>query len=101
VKSVTLSRHAAIAEFPDARTSRGARHLQELALLKQRGERAVLLFLAQRADCREMRIAADIDPAYAAALTQVRAQGVEIMAFSCEISPCGIDVGPEIAFIHP
>jgi sugar fermentation stimulation protein A len=101
VKSVTLSRHAAIAEFPDARTARGARHLQELALLKQRGERAVLLFLAQRADCREMRIAADIDPAYAAALTQVRAQGVEIMAFSCEISPCGIDVGPEIAFIHP
>ena len=45
-------------------------------------------------------LAADIDPAYAAALTQVRAQGVEIMAFSCQISPSGIDAGPEIAFIH-
>jgi sugar fermentation stimulation protein A len=101
VKSVTLSRRAGIAEFPDARTARGARHLAELAALKQRGERAVLLFLAQRADCGEMTIAADIDPFYASALTQVRAQGVEIMAFSCEISPAGIDAGREIAFIHP
>jgi sugar fermentation stimulation protein A len=100
VKSVTLSRRAGIAEFPDAKTARGARHLAELAALKQRGERAVLLFLAQRADCAQMTIAADIDPFYASALTQVRAQGVEIMAFSCEISPVGIDVGAEIAFIH-
>jgi len=100
VKSVTLSRRAGMAEFPDAKTSRGARHLAELAALKRRGERAVLLFLVQRADCREMTIAADIDPFYASALTQVRAQGVEIMAFSCEISLAGIDVGPQIAFIH-
>ena len=41
-----------------------------------------------------------VDPAYAAALTQARAQGVEIRAFSCEINPRGIDAGPEIAFIH-
>ena len=100
VKSVTLSRRTGLAEFPDAKTARGARHLAELAALKQRGERAVLLFLAQRPDCREMTIAADIDPFYASALTQVRAQGVEIMAFSCETSPQGIDVGQEIAFIH-
>jgi sugar fermentation stimulation protein A len=100
VKSVTLSRRSGLAEFPDAKTARGARHLAELAALKQRGERAVLLFLAQRADCGEMTLAGDIDPFYASALTQVRAQGVEIMAFSCEISPTAIDVGPEIAFIH-
>jgi sugar fermentation stimulation protein A len=100
VKSVTLSRRSGRAEFPDAKTARGARHLAELAALKQRGERAVLLFLAQRADCGELTIAADIDPFYASALTQVRAQGVEIMAFSCGISPMGIDVGRQIAFIH-
>ena len=101
VKSVTLSRRTGLAEFPDAKTARGARHLAELAALAQRGERAVLLFLAQRSDCTEMRIAGDIDPFYASAMTQVRAQGVEIMVFSCEISPSGIDVGHEIAFIHP
>lgn len=99
VKSVTLSRRHGLAEFPDARTARGARHLAELAALKRRGERAVLLFLAQRSDCTAMAIAADIDPFYASALTQVRAQGVEIMAISCRISASGIDVGGEIAFI--
>jgi sugar fermentation stimulation protein A len=100
VKSVTLSRQTGIAEFPDSRTDRGSRHLAELARLAQAGERAVLLFLVQRGDCAEMRLAADIDPAYAAALTQARAEGVEIRAFSCGISPLGIDAGPEIAFIH-
>jgi len=100
VKSVTLSRRAGIAEFPDAKTDRGTRHLAELATLARAGQRAVLLFLTQRADCGEMVLAADIDPTYAAALTQARAQGVEIRAFSCEISTSGIDAGPEIAFIH-
>jgi len=99
VKSVTLSRRAGIAEFPDAKTDRGSRHLAELATLAQAGQRAVLLFLVQRNDCREVRIAADIDPTYAAAMTQARAQGVEIRAFSCGISALGIDAGPEIAFI--
>jgi sugar fermentation stimulation protein A len=99
VKSVTLSRRAGIAEFPDAKTDRGSRHLAELGVLARAGQRAVLLFLVQRNDCREVRIAADIDPTYAAAMTQARSQGVEIRAFSCGISPLGIDVGPEIAFI--
>jgi sugar fermentation stimulation protein A len=100
VKSVTLSREAGIAEFPDAKTDRGSRHLAELSVLALTGQRAVLLFLVQRSDCRTVRIAADIDPTYAAAMTQARAQGVEIRAFSCEISPVSIDVGQEIAFIH-
>src|SRR4051812_18135588 len=101
VKSVTLSRRAGVAAFPHAKTDRGSRHLAELATLAQAGQRAVLLFLVQRSDCREMVLADDIDPAYAAALTQARAQGVEIRAFSCQITPLGIDAAAEIAFIHP
>jgi sugar fermentation stimulation protein A len=100
VKSVTLSRRAGIAEFPDAKTDRGTRHLAELATLAEAGQRAVLLFLVQRNDCREVVIAADIDSTYAAAMTQARARGVEIRAFSCEISPLGIDAKAEIPFIH-
>ncbi len=100
VKSVTLSRNSGIAEFPDAKTDRGSRHLAELGLLARAGQRAVLLFLVQRGDCREVRLAADIDPTYAAAMAQARAQGVEIRAFSCEIGLAGIDAGHEIAFIH-
>jgi len=100
VKSVTLSRRARLAEFPDVRTDRGSRHLAELATLAQAGQRAVLLFLVQRSDCRTVAIAADIDPTYAAAMTQARALGVEIRAFSCGISPLGIDAGAEMAFIQ-
>ena len=81
-------------------TDRGSRHLAELGVLALSDQRAVLLFLVQRSDCREVRIAGDIDPTYAAGLTLARAQGVEIRAFSCEISPSGIDAGAEIAFIH-
>ena len=100
VKSVTLSRRPGLAEFPDARTERGARHLAELAALVATGDRAVLLFLVQRGDCSAMAPAADVDPSYAAALSLARAQGVEIRAFSCQISISGIDPGPEIAFIQ-
>jgi sugar fermentation stimulation protein A len=82
VKSVTLSREDGLAEFPDARTERGARHLLELAELAAAGHRAVLLFLVQRADCNRVTCAADIDPAYADTLRQVAGQ-VEIRAYDC------------------
>lgn len=89
VKSVTLSRAAGLAEFPDARTSRGTRHLQELAALAQTGQRAVLLFLVQRDDCNHLRPAADIDPLYAATLREV-ADRVEIRAYACRFGrDCG------------
>jgi len=100
VKSVTLSRLPGLAEFPDARTERGARHLLELAELAAAGHRAVLLFLVQRADCHSVRCAADIDPTYAATLQQV-ADRVEIRAYRCDFdlngdSPLGIALAAEI-----
>jgi sugar fermentation stimulation protein A len=100
VKSVTLSRAAGLAEFPDARTARGARHLAELAELAAAGHRAMLLFLVQRDDCTRVRCAADIDPFYAAALRQV-AGSVEIRAYGCDFAqadgrPLGITLSGEI-----
>ncbi|WP_374381679.1 DNA/RNA nuclease SfsA [Dongia sp.] len=90
VKSVTLSRQPGLAEFPDSRTERGAKHLRELAVAKAQGHRAVLLFLAQRGDCRSLAMAGDIDPAYASALETARAAGIEVMARACNVSPDGI-----------
>jgi len=94
IKSVTLHRplggHASAAEFPDAVTKRGAKHLGELADMVDTGARAVMLYLAQRNDCDHFRIAADIDPAYAAAMAEARARGVEALCYACDITPEGI-----------
>lgn len=98
VKSVTLSRHSSLAEFPDARTERGTKHLRELITAKAMGHRAVLLFLAQRSDCTEIRIAADIDPVYAATLTAARAAGVEILSYASDVTPEAISLTNSIAF---
>jgi len=90
VKSVTLRRGGSTAEFPDAVTARGAKHLAELAQVARSGGRAVLFFLVQRADCDRVAPAADIDPAYAAALESALNQGVEVLCYKCALSPAGI-----------
>jgi len=90
VKSVTLRRSGTLAEFPDTVTARGARHLAELAKVAQAGHRAVLLYVAQRTDCTEVALAADIDPAYAAAAKAARAAGVEVLAHATTITPAAM-----------
>lgn len=92
VKSVTMSRAAGLAEWPDARSSRGARHLEALSRLANAGAKAALLFLAQRPDCSVFRVAGDIDPAYAALLAAVDRAKVRILAYDCAVSPERIEL---------
>lgn len=86
VKAVSLKRDG-WAEFPDSVTKRGAKHLNELAQMVQQGHRAVMLYLMQRDDCHRFRLAADIDPAYAAAFSAARDAGVMALCYGTEISP--------------
>jgi len=95
VKSVTLRRDGGaetggLAEFPDAVTQRGRRHLDELAAAVRAGARAVMLFVVQRADCDRFAVAHDIDPVYASGLAGARAAGVEIAVHGCTVAPEGI-----------
>lgn len=99
VKSVTLKRGGRLAEFPDAVTARGAKHLAELAEVARRGERAVLFFLVQRDDCEAVAAAADIDPAYAAALKQALSEGVGVLCYGCSLSPSGIAVDAALPLV--
>ena len=98
VKSVTMSRQAGLAEFPDSVTARGTKHLEELARMAESGAEAMLLFLVQRSDCRQVVPAGDIDPAYAAALTTALSRGVKVFGYSCRIDPQGIELEAPIAF---
>lgn len=97
VKNITW-RRGDVAAFPDAVTARGTRHLTTLAGLARCGTPAFLLFVCQRADIAAVTVAADIDPAYAAALADAVAAGVGVLACRCEINQCAIIYDKEVAF---
>ncbi len=78
------------AEFPDAVTARGAKHLGELAQVVADGERAVMFYLVQRGDCSRVAIASDIDPGYARAFDEARQRGVEVFCYDCSVGPDAI-----------
>lgn len=92
IKSVTLSRTPGLAEFPDSKTARGAKHMDELAAMAKLGHRAIVFFLVQRSDCQKMSPAADIDPNYARSLKEALVAGVEVLCYSCKITHTGIEV---------
>ena len=100
VKNVHLKRGPA-AEFPDSVTARGTKHLRELAAVAQGGARAVMLYIVQREDCDSFTLAADIDPAYAAAFAEARTSGVEALAYACRLSTDGIAVDRPLRFAEP
>ncbi len=100
VKNVTLSRKKETAEFPDAITERGSKHLIELSHLPSKNTRAIMLFLIQRDDCKKFQIASDIDQTYYDNLKTVIKKGVEIICYNCSFESDQIRVNKKIKFIH-
>lgn len=92
VKNVHLRRDGMLAEFPDAVTERGAKHLVELGDMVETGHRAVMLYLVQRMDCDRFAIAADVDPAYDRGLRVARERGVEVLCYACRLTTDEITV---------
>ena len=96
VKNCHLRRTGSLAEFPDSVTTRGAKHLADLSAQVAAGDRAVMLFVIQRMDCDLLAPAADLDPAYAAALAAAAGAGVEVLAYGCEITTQGVEIGARV-----
>lgn len=96
VKNVTLVEKG-IAYFPDAVSTRGTKHLRELMAMHEAGYRAVLVFCLQRNDAKRIRPADDIDPEYGNTLRLAHKAGVEILAYSAEPSPLGIQLTYPVA----
>ncbi|TDL89214.1 DNA/RNA nuclease SfsA [Meridianimarinicoccus aquatilis] len=99
VKNVHLRRDGDLAEFPDSVTARGARHLAELSNMAAEGHRAVMLYLVQRTDCARLQMAADLDPAYAAAFDLARSTGVEMLCFGTDIDVHGVRFGGQMPVV--
>ncbi len=98
IKNVHLMRKAGLAEFPDSKTERGVKHLNELSNMVVAGHRAVMVFLIQRGDAKLFDVAGDIDPAYAAAFVKAEAAGVEMLAYRCKLTNHEITLGKRVDF---
>ena len=104
VKNVTLKRECLpdrSVEFPDAVTTRGTKHLAELSERVREGDRAVMMYLAQREDGDWLALADDIDPAYAEAFKRATAVGVEALCYRCDVSTWDIRISRQLRISHP
>jgi sugar fermentation stimulation protein A len=99
VKNVHLMRQKGLAEFPDAVTRRGAKHLVELADMAAAGARAVMLFLVQIASAERFALARDIDPVYGGQFDRARGRGVEAAVRRCRLTREAIEVAEAIAIV--
>ena len=98
VKNVTLLRERKIAEFPDAVTSRGTKHLNELCDAKKKGYQSYILYLIQREDCDSFKIAEDIDEDYKNAFVNALKTGVKILCYDCKLNNEEIKLNKQINY---
>ena len=98
VKNVTLKRKPKIAEFPDAITSRGAKHINELIKASKKGYKIYIAFIIQREDCDQLSIASDIDPEYSQILSKAIRNKLKVLCYDCKFSSKGIKLNKKIKF---
>ena len=86
VKGVTLEKDG-IALFPDAPTTRGVKHINELISAKERGFDCYILFVIQMKEISAFMPNRETHPEFADALLRAKEAGVEILAFDCAVTP--------------
>tara|TARA_B110001450_G_scaffold32561_1_gene28236 strand:+ start:2179 stop:2877 length:699 start_codon:yes stop_codon:yes gene_type:complete len=100
IKNVTLIRSDKIAEFPDAITTRGSKHLKTLIEATKKGYKAYLLFLVQIQGVEDFKIAKDIDKEYYENYKLAKKAGVKFLAYRCIISSKEIKIEKKINIIN-
>lgn len=90
VKNVTYRCSEGRAQFPDAETIRGQKHLTELMALKEQGHSAEIIFTIQRNDCQAFSPADEIDPEYGRLLRLAKEKGIRISPFLVNVSNEGV-----------
>ena len=100
VKNVTLFRKKKTAEFPDAITSRGSKHLLTLIDAIKKGYKTYLIFLVQIQNMENFKIAKDIDPEYYNNYQVAKKAGVNFLAYRCKISSKKILIEKKLKIIN-
>ena len=99
VKSVTLSRKKGYAEFPDAITDRGKKHLENLIKAQEEGFESYIIYLIQIENCKSFGIASDIDQKYFRVFKEASEKNVKMFCYDCKFSPKGIEINNEIKIL--
>ena len=100
VKNVTLFRDKKTAEFPDAITTRGSKHLLALIDAIKKGYKAYLIFLVQIQNMENFKIARDIDSEYYKNYLTAKKAGVNFFAYRCKINSKEILIDKKIKIIN-
>ena len=100
VKNVTLFRNKDIAEFPDAPTTRGIKHLLTLIDAIKKGYKTYLIFLVQIQNMKYFKIAKDIDEEYYKNYLIAKKAGVTLLAYRCNISSKKIYIDKKLKIIN-
>ena len=99
VKNVTLFRENKIAEFPDAITSRGSKHLNTLVEAIKKGYKSYILFLVQIQNTEYFKIAKDIDKKYYQNYLIAKKAGVQFLSYRCKIDPKEIKIEKKLKIL--
>jgi sugar fermentation stimulation protein A len=99
VKNVTLFRDEKTAEFPDAITSRGSKHLKTLIDAIKKGYKSYIIFLVQIQQMEYFKIAKDIDKEYYQNYLIAKKAGVNFLAYRCKINSKEIEIEKKLKII--
>ena len=99
VKNVTLFRNKDTAEFPDAITSRGSKHLLTLIDTIKKGYKPYMIYLVQIENMKYFKIAEDIDKDYYKNYLLAKKAGVKFLAYKCKINQKNIKISKKIEIL--
>jgi len=101
VKGVSLA-NGEVAMFPDTITEGGIEQMAELVDIVREGNRAMIFFLAQRADVERFKIADHVDPEFGQAIRDAIARGVEVVCYRAKVTRRGIEIDkPVVIDLNP
>ena len=100
VKNVTLTRDKDLAEFPDAPTARGIKHLNMLIKSKQKKYKPYVLFLTQIENIKYFKIASDINKEYFENYKKAKKAGVKFLAYRCKLNSKEIKIEKKIKILN-